>query len=72
MPYVLTVDVTTTGAPAPARSVIEFGLPPGGTDADALIIARGIRAGFRSAFSARVVVVSFEETGLTRSIDLTG
>lgn len=71
MAYVLTIAVDTEGAPAPTQSVVEFGLPPGADDEDAITIAKGIRRAFRDAFSTRVRVVGFEETGLTRAIDLT-
>lgn len=70
MPYVLTVEVDTAGAPAPTRSVISFDLPPGGTDTDAVTIARGVRRAFRDAFSTRVRVVSFQEVGMSRDVDL--
>jgi hypothetical protein len=70
MPFVLTVDVTTEGAPAPTRSVITYDLPPHSTDADAITVARGIRTGFRNAFSARVQVIGLQQTGMSRDLDL--
>lgn len=68
--FVLTIAVDTEGAPAPTEAVVQFGLPPGGTDNDARTIARGIRRAFRDAFSERVRVVSFQEHGLSRDVDL--
>ncbi len=71
MPYRLVIEVTTEGTPAPARSTILFELPPGGNDADAVVVAKGIRAGFRGAYdTTRVRVVAFEETDITRSVAL--
>lgn len=72
MPYVLTVEVTAEGAATPTRSVITFDLPAGGTDADAVTVAKGVRKGFRDAYDTRVTVVSFQQTGLTRDVGLPG
>lgn len=70
MAYVLTIAVDTPGAPAPTTTVVMFDLPPGGTDLEAQTIARGIRKAFRDAYDSRVRVVSFQQTGLSRDIDL--
>lgn len=55
---------------SPSRTVIEFDLPTGGTEQDAKVIARGIRKAYRDAFSSRVKVVAFQQTGLTVDVDL--
>jgi hypothetical protein len=68
--YVLIVEVATEGAPAPTRSEIRFDLPAAGSDADAAVIARGIRRSFRDVYDARVRIVSFQQVGLARDIDL--
>jgi hypothetical protein len=68
--YVLTIEVDNPSSPGPTRSVISFDLPVGGTDADALTIAKGIRQAWRNAFDTRVRVVSFQQTGMTRDIAL--
>jgi hypothetical protein len=80
MGYVLTIEVSNEGQgqgqigavtpPVPSRTVIEFSLPAGGTEADAKVIARGIRKAYRDAFSSRVKVVAFQQTGLTLDVDL--
>ncbi len=81
MGYVLTVDVSNDGhaaqpqtgvggEPPPTRVVIQFDLPAGGTESDAKAIARGIRRSFKDAFDARVKVVSFQQVGLTRDVEL--
>lgn len=71
MAYVLVVEVDTVGAATPTRSTVTFDLPVDGTDVEAVTVARGVRKGFRDAFDARVRVVSFQQTGLTRDVDLT-
>lgn len=71
MAFVLVVEVDTAGSLIPTRSTIEFDLPGGGSDAEAVTVARGIRAGFRQAYdSVRVRVVSFQQTGLSREVTL--
>lgn len=79
MPYVLTVDVANeaqegqigaTAEVAPSRTVIEFDLPSGGTEADAKAIARGIRRAYRDVFDSRVKVVAFQEVGLSRDVEI--
>ncbi len=70
MAYVMVVEVDTVGAVAPTRSEIVFDLPGGGTDQDAVTVARGIRKGFRDAYDLRVRVVSLQQTGLVRDIGL--
>ncbi len=70
MVYVLTVEVSTEGAAAPTRSEIRFDLPGGGTDAEAAVVARGIRKAFRDAYDARVRIVAFQQVDLTREIDI--
>ena len=81
MSYVLTLEVSNEGqappgqvgpvaAPAPTRTVVEFDLPAGGTEADAKVIAKGIRKAYRDAFSSRVKVVAFQQTGLSVDVDL--
>jgi hypothetical protein len=80
MAYQLVVEISNEGHgppkvgtptdPPPSRTVIEFDLPAGGTEQDAKAIARGIRKAFRDQFSARVKVVSFQQTGLTVDVDL--
>lgn len=66
----MTVEVQPDGAPLPTRSVIEFDLPSGSTDAEAKAVARGIRKAFRDLYDTRVKVVSFQQTGLTVDVDL--
>lgn len=77
--YRLTIEITNepqetpigvTPEVAPSRTVIEFDLPAGGTEANAKAIARGIRKAFRDVFEARVKVVSFQQTGLVVDVDL--
>lgn len=81
MAYILTLEVSneghgppgqigTTVEPAPTRTVIEFDLPAGGTEADAKTIARGIRKSYKDTFGTRVKVVAFQQTGLTVDVDL--
>lgn len=81
MSYRLVIDVADSGQStagqigavveaAPARTVVEFDLPAGGTEADAKTIAKGIRKAYRDAFSGRVKVVAFQRTGLTADVDL--
>lgn len=66
----MTIEVQPDGAPLPTRSVIEFDLPSGATDAEAKAVARGIRKAFRDLYDTRVKVVSFQQTGLTVDVDL--
>jgi hypothetical protein len=68
--YALTVEVDTAGAPAPTRSTISFNLPGNGTDADAVLVAEGIRKGFTDAYGDRARVAQFQQTGMTRDIAL--
>lgn len=80
MAFRLTIEVSNEGKapaqvgaavdPPPSRIVIEFDLPVGGTEQDAKQVARGVRRAFRDVFSARVKVVGFQETGLTRDVEM--
>lgn len=70
MPYRMTVEVHTEGAPTPTRSEIVFDLPAGATDEDATTVAKGIRRGFTDAFSARVKVVGLQQIGLARDVEI--
>ncbi len=69
--YVLTIEIVTENAATPTRSEITFDLPGGGTDAEAAVVARGIRRAFRDAYDSRVRLVSFQQVGLARDVDLT-
>ncbi len=55
---------------APSRTVIDFDLPTGGTEQDAKAIARGIRRSYKDVFDTRVKVVSFQQVGLSRDVEL--
>lgn len=68
--YRLTVEVQPLGQVLPTQSVIEFDLPSGATDADAITVARGIRRSFREVYDVKVKIVAFQKTGLTADIDL--
>jgi hypothetical protein len=68
--YVMTIAVAVDGAPTPVTSTIEFRLPGDATDEQAVLVARGVRRGFRDAYDTRVQVIGLQEVGMTRDITL--
>lgn len=68
--YVMIIEVDTAGAASPTRSEIHFDLPGGGTDAEAVTVAKGIRKGFRDAYDTRVRLVAFQQVGMTREVPI--
>ncbi len=70
MPYVMVVEVQPEGQTLPTRSTIEFELPSGSTDADVVLVAKGIRKGFRDAYSTKVKVVSLQQVAMSRDVAL--
>ncbi len=68
--YQLVIEIHTDGAPGPTRSEITFDLPGGGTDEEAVIVAKGIRRGFTNAFDTRVKVVGLQQIGLARNVEI--